>query len=131
MHRLVAGRDVALGEHRVTAVEIADVAARLAHQDDAGGHVPGRKVALPVGIDAAGRDPGKIEGGGAEAAQAHGLLLHMSEFLAELREPAAPPMRERAGNDRILEPAARGHAQAAIVEERALAAFGGEEFAGL
>src|SRR5262249_36928153 len=41
MHGLVAGDDVALGEHRIAAVEVAHVAAGLAHDNGAGRHVPG------------------------------------------------------------------------------------------
>ena len=75
MHGLVAGDDVACGEHRVAAVGIADEAAGFAHQEHAGGEVPRREVALPIGIEAAGGDPGEIERRGAEAAQAGEVLL--------------------------------------------------------
>ena len=40
---------------------------------------------------------------------------------------AAAGMRKRAGHDRVGEPLAPRHPQPLIVEERALAAFGGEK----
>src|SRR5437879_4707621 len=69
VNRSVAGDDVALGQHCVVTVEIADEAAGLAHHQDTGRHVPGGEVALPIAVDPPGGDPGKIERGGAEPPQ--------------------------------------------------------------
>ena len=68
VHGLVAGENMAFGQHVVAAVEVADEAAGFAHHEEAGGDVPGREVALPMGIETAGRDPGEIERRRAEAA---------------------------------------------------------------
>src|SRR5581483_1782285 len=99
----------------------------LAHQDQAGGDVPGRQVALPIAVEASGRDPGEIERGGAEAAQSRHLVLQHGDLLARQRKVAAAVMWQAADDDRIDEPGAAGHAQAAVVEEGALAALGGEQ----
>ena len=127
VHGLVAGDDVAAGEHGVAAVEIGDEAAGLAHQDDAGRHVPGREAALPVGVEAAGRDPGEIERGRAEAAQARDLVLHGGRSRGGRARDRRGRVRQPAGDDRVGEPLARGDAQAPVVEEGALAALGGEQ----
>src|SRR5262249_38050853 len=68
LHGLVAGEDLALGEQLVAAVEIAGESAGLAHDDQPARDVPGRQVALPVGVEPAGRHPGEIERGGTEPA---------------------------------------------------------------
>src|SRR3954447_11631368 len=46
LHGRTAGHDVAAGEEALSPVEIGDHAAGLAHQQDAGGDVPGRKAEL-------------------------------------------------------------------------------------
>ena len=88
-------------EHGFAAIEVAHESAGLAHQQDAGRHVPRRQVALPVGVDATGRDPGEIERRRAEAAQSGDLLLDHLELLAEQREIAAAAVRQSAGKHRI------------------------------
>src|SRR6516162_4319703 len=47
VEKLVPGNDLPLGKDGVAAVEVGHKAAGLAHNDDSGGGVPGRKVALP------------------------------------------------------------------------------------
>ena len=118
---------LALGEHGVTAVEVADKTAGLAHQKNPGGHVPGRQIALPEGVEAAGGDPGEIERGGAETAQAGEMILRGGDFVPPEREVAAAVMRQPAGDDGVGEPLPRGDADAPVVEEGALAAFGDEQ----
>ena len=54
---------------RVVAGEIQHHAAGLAHQQGAGGDVPGLDADLEVGVQAPGRDPGEVEAGGAGAAE--------------------------------------------------------------
>ena len=61
MHGVVAGDDLPLGQDGVVAVAVADEAAGFAHQDQAGGEIPRRQIALPIGIEPAGGDPGEIE----------------------------------------------------------------------
>ncbi len=127
VHGVVAGDDLALGENGVVAVEIGDEAAGFAHQDNARGHVPRRQVALPISIEPSGRDPGEIESGGAVTAQAGEMLLRGGDFLAPEREIAAAVMRQPAGDDGLGEPLPSGDADALVVEESALAAFGDEQ----
>ena len=102
-------------------------AAGFAHQEHAGGEVPRRKVALPIGVEAAGGDPGEIERRRAEAAQPGEVLLRGGDLPAGEGEIAAPVMRQPAGDDRIGEPLPRGDADAPVVEEGALAVLGHEQ----
>src|SRR6266852_1127510 len=125
--RLVAGEDVAGRQHGLAAVEVGDEAAGLAHQRNSRRHVPRRKVALPIGVDAAGGDPGEIERGRPESPQAGDLVLHGIVLAARERDIAAAGVRERAGDDGVGEPLARRDPQAPIVEIGALAALGGEQ----
>src|SRR6266446_1744101 len=73
---LVAGDDISGRDWILAAVEVGNVAARLAHEDETGRDVPRREVALPIRVKSPGRDPGEIEGSSAEAAQAGDLALH-------------------------------------------------------
>ena len=94
---------------------------------NAGGHVPGREVALPVAVEPTGRDPGEIERGGAEAAQARDLALHSGGFLRAERNVAAAGC---GSPQAITASASRRRAatrRRCVVEERALAALGGKQ----
>ncbi len=68
---------------------VGNEAAGFAHQDDAGGEVPWREIALPIGVEPAGGDPGEIECGGAIAAQPGEVLLRGGDFLARQHKVAA------------------------------------------
>src|SRR5690348_13090261 len=70
MELVVGGEHLALRQPRLGAPEIADEAASLADQQDAGGDVPEIQVLFPEAVEAAGRDPGEIERRGAVAADA-------------------------------------------------------------
>src|SRR4051794_7195820 len=121
MQARVCGDDVA-GDHRAFLVfEVRHVAARLAHQDHAGGEIPRRQIALPIDVETPRRDVGKIERGRAETPQARDLVLNDGEFLAELAKIAAPVMRQTAAHDGIEQVLARRYTDAPIVAERALA----------
>src|SRR5215467_6668706 len=121
---LVARENAAGLDHIVASVEIGDEAAGFAHQRDSRRHVPRRQPALPIGVEAAGRDPGEIERCGAESPQSGDPLLHRDMLAAREFHVAAAGMRERAGDSRVGEPLARRHPQPLIVEEGALAALG-------
>src|SRR5579862_7528661 len=127
MHAVISGGDLALGEDGVATAAIADEAAGFADQDDARGKIPRRQVALPVGVEPAGCDPGEVEGRRAVAAQSGKVLLRGGNFAARQHEVAAPVMRQAAGDNGFGKIAARGDAKALIVEERALAVLGDEE----
>ena len=128
VHGLVAGDDVAR-LHACAPCPARSVTKPPASRtiDHAGGEIPRRKAALPIDVEPAGRHIGEIERGRAEAPQPGDLVLDRRHFAAEQREIAAPVMRQRAAHDRVGEPLARRDADAAVVEERALAALGGEE----
>ena len=59
-------------DQKLRAGRIGDRAARFAHDERAGGDVPGLQAQLPVAVVAAGSDPGEIERRAAEAAHAGG-----------------------------------------------------------
>jgi len=61
--RVVGGEDEALVEHVGSAGEIARHALRLAHDQDAGGDVPGAQIVLPERVEASRSDIGQIERG--------------------------------------------------------------------
>ena len=124
MHGVVAGDDIAFGQDGVAAIEIADEAASLAHQDRTRRQIPGRQIALPKSIEPPGRDPSEVEGRGAIAAQAGESALRSGDFVARQREIAAAVMRQPAGDDGFREALPRRNADALIVKERALAALG-------
>src|SRR5579883_3030937 len=127
VHEFVAGNDLALAQDGVPSVHVADIAAGLAHQQKPGGKIPRRKVALPIGVEPPGRDPGEVEGGGAIAPQAGEILLRLRDLAAgKVEVAAAAVMRHAAGNNGIGEVAARRQPQPMIVEKGTLAAFGDE-----
>src|SRR4029078_7154059 len=57
LDRLVPAHHAALRQHAILAVGVADIAARLAQDDDAGGEIPRLEVALPEAVEPAGRGP--------------------------------------------------------------------------
>ena len=126
MDGVVAGDDLALGEHILAAVAIADETAGLAQQNEACRDVPGLDVALPIAIETAGRDPGEVERGGAEAAQPRDLLLHGAGFPLPKREIAAAMMGKSAGDHGLGKAFSAGNADALLVHERAFALLGDE-----
>ena len=128
VHGVVAGGNVAGRDRRFAAVEIGDEAAGLAHQQHAGRHVPRRKVALPVRIEAAGRDPGEVERGCAEAAQPRVRLLGRGDLAAREHEVAATEMRKSAGDHCVGKSLPGGDPNAAVVKKGAFAALGDKQF---
>src|SRR5262249_1732122 len=80
VHRVVPGNDRARAEHRVTAGEVAHKSTGFAHKQDPGCHVPGREIAFPIAVDAAGRDPGQIERRRTKAAKSRHLVLNDLEL---------------------------------------------------
>ena len=117
------GRDHVAGVARILARGIGDEAARLAHQQHAGGQVPALQSELPEPVVAAGGDPGEIECRRAEAADA-GDLRHQHAERAGERQPSLRGdrgERDAGGEHRLLQLAAGGDAQAAFVDEGAAA----------
>ena len=127
---VVGGEDLAVGEAGIAAAEIGDEAARLAHQHDAGGDVPELEVLLPEAVEAAGGDPGEIERGRAEAADAGDLGRDRVEDLVEAAEIAMRLVGDAGGDQRFGEVAAGGDAQPPLVEPGAPALFRPEALVG-
>src|ERR1700681_921197 len=123
MNRLVAGHHRPFFENVMAAVEIGDKPARLAHEQDAGGKIPGRQAALPKAVETAGGDPGEIERGSASAAYPGDGALHLREFRAEALGVSASTMWDAATNDAVRELLPRRHAKTAVVEIGSLAAL--------
>ena len=106
---------------------VGDEAAGFADQERTRRQIPRRKIALPIGIEPAGGDPGKIERRRAIAAQSGEMLLCRGDLVPGQTQIAAAQMRQAAGDDGIGKALARRDPDALVVEERALAALGDEE----
>src|SRR5205085_7272232 len=63
---VVGRKHVATAHHVLAPGEIGDKAAGFAHQQQAGGNIPGAEAEFPKPVKATGRDIGEIERGGAE-----------------------------------------------------------------
>ena len=97
---------------------------------DAGGDVPELEILLPEAVEAAGRDPGEIERGRAEAADAGDFGRDRVEDLVEAVEIAMALVGHAGGDQRIGEVAARGDAQPPLVEPGAPALLRPEALVG-
>src|SRR5690606_4388840 len=80
---VVAGNDVARGEHRVAAIEAGDEAARFPHDDDACRHGPGGEARFPRGIKAACGDIGEVQRSSPHAAHACNLVHDDAKLLCK------------------------------------------------
>src|SRR4030088_2094035 len=114
MDEFIAADHVAGLERVVIALDAGDGAAGLAHDDLAGREIPGLQVAFPIAVEAAGRDVGEVERGGAEAAQPCDLVLHFHHFQARQLMVAAADMRQSAGDHAFVELAAAGDAASLV-----------------
>ena len=123
----VAGDEVAAGRHAVTAGEVAELAASLAHEQAACGHVPGLQAGLEVAVQASCRDIGQIERRRTGAAQVVGLAQHRARD-RELRvQVFVLARRESGAQDRAGKALAIAHAHAPVVEKGAVALARGEQ----
>src|ERR1700730_10944955 len=68
MKAIVGGEHLAALHHRLTACEIADESAGLAHQQEAGSEIPRRQSEFPEAVISAGGHISEIECGGAKPA---------------------------------------------------------------
>src|SRR5690606_18005995 len=78
-HLGIAGGDVAGIEPALVALEVADNAPRLLHQQGAGGDIPLRQANFPEAVVPTGGDIGQIERGRTRTAQTGGLADHVLE----------------------------------------------------
>lgn len=123
LQHLVAAGDRA-GGHRVgAAIGAAGEPARLAYQEQAGGHVPGLDVALPVDVGPAAGHRREVEGGRAGLAHAAGHRHHGGELLEQARMAAAAEIGRAVERQAVGEVLPAGDPQALVVEEGALAAL--------
>src|SRR3546814_1332299 len=70
MNRIARRDDLSAFNGAIPAPEIADESACFAHQKDTGGDIPKLQVAFPKAVETPCRDPGQIERGRSEAADA-------------------------------------------------------------
>src|SRR5215469_2016926 len=126
MHGFVAGDNIAFLQNGIAAVDVADKAAGLAHQERARRKIPGREIAFPIGVEPPCRDPSEIKRRRAVAAQPREGALRGCDFVAGEPEIATPEMRQATGDDSVGEPLPRGDADALVVQKRTLAALGDE-----
>src|SRR5262249_32600920 len=120
---LVTGDDAAPLEHALRAVGGADVATRFAHQDQATGDIPRLEVTLDKTVEAAGRDPSEVEGGGAGAAQPTGAGHQGLTFAEKALVARAATVRNAGADQAVGQVLAVGDTQAPIVDEGALPAL--------
>src|ERR671911_623434 len=109
---LAVGSEHIAGYHRVgAAIDVDHAAAGLADDEYAGGEIPGFEAAFPEGIEAAGGHIGKVETGGAGAAQAADMALKHGKFAIEPLEGIRGLVRQAAAQKRVLELTAGGEAK--------------------
>ncbi len=127
----VAGNDVA-GLPRVAVANVGGIAAGLADQQHAGSDVPGLDPKLPVTVEAAVGDPGEVQRGGAEAADAGDLRHQSRQGAAEgtLTRGGHGAERNAGGEHRLAEFTPGGYTQPAFVDERAGALLRPEHLVG-
>src|SRR3546814_13813493 len=70
MNRIARRDDLAAFNGAIPAPEIADESACFAHQKDTGGDIPKLQVAFPKAVETPCRDPGQIDRGRSDAADA-------------------------------------------------------------
>jgi ABC-type amino acid transport substrate-binding protein len=104
---------------------------RFLDQQHAGGHVPRRQAHLPEAVETAGGHVGQVERGGARAADAGGLLGELLEHRQVGVDVVELAEGEAGADQRLVEAGAARHADAAVVEEGAAAARGGEQLVGV
>src|SRR5262249_30912618 len=130
MELVVGGQHLTLGQTGIAAPEIADEAAGLAHQQNASGNVPELQILFPEAVEATGGDPGEIERGGAEAPDPRHFRRDRVEDLVETAEIAMRLVGNAGRDQRLIEMAPRGNAEAPFVQPAAPALLGPEAFVG-
>src|SRR5215469_4010287 len=113
---VVGGKHVTRRQHLVPAREVAHIPAGLAHQEDAGGDIPGREPEFPVAVVAPRRDIGKVERGGAGTPDAGDLAHHRRQGCKIARMVAALAEGDTGADHGIAEVAPRRDAKAPVVE---------------
>src|SRR5215207_173253 len=94
--KLGIGGDHIAGRHRIAALDVDDAAAGFADDEYSGGQIPRLEATFPKGIETARRDIGKIETGGAGAAQPGDLPLKGGKLAIEPGEGIGRIMRQAA-----------------------------------
>src|SRR5207253_909441 len=122
--------DQAVGDSRLAAAKIGDVAPGFTHQHDAGGDVPELEIFLPISVQPPRGDPGEIQRSRAETADAGNLGRDHIEDLVEAGEIAMRLEGYAGGDQRLADVAAGGDARPALVEPGAPALLGPEALVG-
>src|SRR5918998_995128 len=91
------------GERLLAALRVRHEAAGLPDENDAGRHVPGAHVALPISVETAAGHVGDVQGRGAEAAQARRRAHDGRRLLQEKRVVAVTEEGNAAANERVRE----------------------------
>src|SRR3546814_4707237 len=101
------GDEFAALDRALAAAEIADEAARLAHQQHAGGNVPDVEVGLPETVKSARCHPSEVQARGAETADAGDFRPDAGEDTAPLRHVAMAHEGDAGSDQTFVEAAAR------------------------
>ena len=110
-----------------TAVERGDAAAGLLDQQHAGRDVPRVEALLPEAVHASAGDVADVERRRPEAAHGARFAEKRGEQADQLRHLVLDGVRKAGHQQRVDERLGLRHVESRAVEERALAAFGGEQ----
>ena len=127
----IGGHDIAAEQGGLGVVEARDTPARLLHQQQPRGDVPGLQPSLPITIEPAGGDIGQVQGRGPEASDPGDALADLMQVLQELGVPRPAREGNAGSEDAVLQPLASGHPQAPLgPQPGALAPLGPEHLLG-
>src|SRR5690348_15264688 len=113
-------------ERSIATAVVGDEPAGFADQQHARGGVPQGQAVLPETIHLAGRDPGEVERGGAEAADAGNVRRDRSVDFCPLDWIAAAQERNSGADQAVGEFPPRGYAKPRVLEPRPPTLFGPE-----
>ena len=116
MQCVVASEHFGVADRLRAAAQVGDEAARLAHQQAAGGGVPRLEAAFPEAVEAPGGDPGEIERGGAETADSRDLRRERSVDRGPFGGIAGTGEGNARGDQALVEPPPRRDAQALFLQ---------------
>src|SRR5690242_10351693 len=124
MQTVVRGEYVARFHHLLTAAEVGDETASLAHQQHPRRDVPGGKSELPKAVEPAAGDIGEIERGRAEPPHAAGRRQDRGQCAEIDRLIGAVAERQAGADNRLGELATRRYPEPAVVQIGAGALLG-------
>ena len=110
-----AGDQATVGRVEALAGVIADAAARLFHQHETGGQIPGRQAPLPVAIEPASGHIGQIQGCRSGSPHPSGAVGEPGELGVIVIETAAAVVGKACGQQRFRQLLAAAHRQGLVV----------------